>query len=482
MTASSTPSEIWSAILSGWPSVTDSELNRYSLSFSWLMDLEEQLRGRVVLLTLDDCAGGSDRRRSSAVNPVCSPNVRSWRTSKKPSDSIPVLMEGIAARNAGVAVRRAPPRLRKAPTARGSVAATTVSPLIAYVGGSRRRPEREGVHAGDRLGVEGTGRVRVRGQRAGDRSWTRASTSRRPLGSSVWAANPITGAAAPVAIHAVKPWRRPSRSRSASSDASLPSTLRTESYSAGAAGTRAAAGGCPARVGRGEHRIVRARGHARGERGDRAVGLAGADAAGADPQPAVVRRGGGADGPQPGLVEQGSDRAEGAAARRAQAARGHVELRRPRRAFQRALERGRLRQRRRVAAGDVDRALDGQLPPGHAEAADERRRVAAAEAPHDRDRIVRGGPRAARRAAAAPRPSARRGRSRSPASQAPAAEVDERGGGLVAQPRPDVALEIEAARRGRDRLQRGGACRGVAGELRRERRPGGARPDRRGRC
>ena len=31
-TASRTPSEIWSATLSGWPSVTDSEVNRYSLS------------------------------------------------------------------------------------------------------------------------------------------------------------------------------------------------------------------------------------------------------------------------------------------------------------------------------------------------------------------------------------------------------------------------------------------------------------------
>src|SRR4051812_6483562 len=31
-TASSTPSEIWSAILSGWPSVTDSDVNRYSFS------------------------------------------------------------------------------------------------------------------------------------------------------------------------------------------------------------------------------------------------------------------------------------------------------------------------------------------------------------------------------------------------------------------------------------------------------------------
>jgi hypothetical protein len=31
-TASRTPSEIWSAILSGWPSVTDSEVNRKSLA------------------------------------------------------------------------------------------------------------------------------------------------------------------------------------------------------------------------------------------------------------------------------------------------------------------------------------------------------------------------------------------------------------------------------------------------------------------
>src|SRR3989442_2788352 len=30
ITASSTPSEIWSAILSGWPSVTDSEVKRKS--------------------------------------------------------------------------------------------------------------------------------------------------------------------------------------------------------------------------------------------------------------------------------------------------------------------------------------------------------------------------------------------------------------------------------------------------------------------
>src|ERR687883_1888009 len=38
ITASRTPSEIWSAILSGWPSVTDSEVNRNSLSEScWVV-------------------------------------------------------------------------------------------------------------------------------------------------------------------------------------------------------------------------------------------------------------------------------------------------------------------------------------------------------------------------------------------------------------------------------------------------------------
>src|SRR3954470_16264316 len=36
-TASRTPSEIWSAILSGWPSVTDSDVNRYSLSDKLVM-------------------------------------------------------------------------------------------------------------------------------------------------------------------------------------------------------------------------------------------------------------------------------------------------------------------------------------------------------------------------------------------------------------------------------------------------------------
>ncbi len=33
ITASRTPSEIWSATLSGWPSVTDSEVKRNSVGF-----------------------------------------------------------------------------------------------------------------------------------------------------------------------------------------------------------------------------------------------------------------------------------------------------------------------------------------------------------------------------------------------------------------------------------------------------------------
>src|SRR5437764_11606613 len=37
ITASKTPSEIWSATLSGWPSVTDSEVKRYSFSANLLM-------------------------------------------------------------------------------------------------------------------------------------------------------------------------------------------------------------------------------------------------------------------------------------------------------------------------------------------------------------------------------------------------------------------------------------------------------------
>src|SRR5215217_6507121 len=39
-TASRTPSEIWSATLSGCPSVTDSDVKRYSLSAYWLIGRE----------------------------------------------------------------------------------------------------------------------------------------------------------------------------------------------------------------------------------------------------------------------------------------------------------------------------------------------------------------------------------------------------------------------------------------------------------
>src|SRR5918999_2314228 len=46
ITASRTPSEIWSAILSGWPSVTDSEVNRNSLSEScWVAMRAGRLAG-----------------------------------------------------------------------------------------------------------------------------------------------------------------------------------------------------------------------------------------------------------------------------------------------------------------------------------------------------------------------------------------------------------------------------------------------------
>src|SRR5262245_24443728 len=48
MTASRTPSEIWSATLSGWPSVTDSDVNRYPLSGSWVMS-RRRVAGLVLL-------------------------------------------------------------------------------------------------------------------------------------------------------------------------------------------------------------------------------------------------------------------------------------------------------------------------------------------------------------------------------------------------------------------------------------------------
>src|ERR1035438_7114732 len=46
-TASRTASEIWSAILSGWPSVTDSDVNRYSLPAHWRLMADGFSSGRV---------------------------------------------------------------------------------------------------------------------------------------------------------------------------------------------------------------------------------------------------------------------------------------------------------------------------------------------------------------------------------------------------------------------------------------------------
>src|SRR6185312_15344796 len=60
-TASSTPSEIWSAILSGWPSVTDSEVNRNSLSECWLMAW-----GSAPRVSLEEVADKSIPRRLEA--------------------------------------------------------------------------------------------------------------------------------------------------------------------------------------------------------------------------------------------------------------------------------------------------------------------------------------------------------------------------------------------------------------------------------
>ena len=53
-TASSTPSEIWSAILSGWPSVTDSEVKRYSLSFISVMSRNRLAGALLALGEVDD--------------------------------------------------------------------------------------------------------------------------------------------------------------------------------------------------------------------------------------------------------------------------------------------------------------------------------------------------------------------------------------------------------------------------------------------
>src|SRR6186997_1384030 len=56
-------SEIWSHILSGWPSVTDSDVNRYSLSESWFMGSQ-----RVAAVTVFASAGdgATSSRRGAA--------------------------------------------------------------------------------------------------------------------------------------------------------------------------------------------------------------------------------------------------------------------------------------------------------------------------------------------------------------------------------------------------------------------------------
>src|SRR3982750_1288187 len=63
-TASRTPSEIWSAILSGWPSVTDSDVNRYSLSDRLVMRSGGRLRSGRLLRRAPAWRPGGARRRS----------------------------------------------------------------------------------------------------------------------------------------------------------------------------------------------------------------------------------------------------------------------------------------------------------------------------------------------------------------------------------------------------------------------------------
>src|SRR3954451_12001639 len=69
-TASRTPSEIWSATLSGWPSVTDSDVKRYSLSAKEVMAMEGQLRGRFVPLTNQELALSAAEATSGLAAPA----------------------------------------------------------------------------------------------------------------------------------------------------------------------------------------------------------------------------------------------------------------------------------------------------------------------------------------------------------------------------------------------------------------------------
>src|SRR5215216_780599 len=68
MTASSTPSEIWSQTLSGWPSVTDSEVNRYSFSESCciapisVVDGQEESRAKLAVAARHGEAERADSR------------------------------------------------------------------------------------------------------------------------------------------------------------------------------------------------------------------------------------------------------------------------------------------------------------------------------------------------------------------------------------------------------------------------------------
>src|SRR5215210_1347996 len=70
-TASSTLSEIWSAILSGWPSVTDSDVNRKSRlmggnpSLASRLDLEEQAERALVAFGPD---AHDERAQGAAVS------------------------------------------------------------------------------------------------------------------------------------------------------------------------------------------------------------------------------------------------------------------------------------------------------------------------------------------------------------------------------------------------------------------------------
>src|SRR5881227_2350551 len=64
-TASSTASETWSATLSGWPSVTDSEVKRKSRAIA-LLDLEEAVAACHVAVPRGVEKDGLERRRVRA--------------------------------------------------------------------------------------------------------------------------------------------------------------------------------------------------------------------------------------------------------------------------------------------------------------------------------------------------------------------------------------------------------------------------------